>query len=212
MARGGYRGAAAVQLVGLPALTGTVVGLGAAALFWLVNDVMLPAILRAPLAVAIKVLDRRRRGRLTPATVDQYLLAFHEPDRALEMRELPPRMVATVATVGLGGAMGLEAPSVFMGSVVGNTVQRRLSRLMEGGDRRTLVVAGAAAGGAILRVPLTAALFAIESPFQGAIAGRLLVPALVGGVSGYLAFAAVYGDALLLPLLAEKFASRPAAT
>ncbi len=202
------------QLVGLPAMTGAVVGLGAAGLFWVVNGVMLPAILGAPLAVgaiapcvglavAVRVLDRRGRGRLTPATVDEYLLAFHEPDRALEMRELPSRMVATVATVGLGGAMGLEAPSVFMGSVVGNTVQRRLCRPMEGCDRRVLMVAGAAAGGgAILRAPLTAALFAIESPFQGAVAGRLLIPALAGGFSGYLAFVAVHGDTFLLPLVA----------
>jgi CIC family chloride channel protein len=69
---------------------------------------------------------------------------------------------------------------------------------MTGCDRRVLMVAGAAAGGAaIWRAPLNAAFFVVEAPFRRIVAGRLLVPALAEDGAGYLAFVGIHGHTSL---------------
>jgi CIC family chloride channel protein len=69
------------------------------------------------------------------------------------------------------------------------------------GERRTLLVAGAAAGvAAIFKAPATGAVFALEAPFQDDLARKALLPSLVGAATGYLAFASVHGTAPLLPV------------
>jgi H+/Cl- antiporter ClcA len=62
------------------------------------------------LAVATVWLWGPGRG-LSPATADEYLDAFHE-GRPLYLRDLANRLVAAVATLGSGCALGLEGPSI----------------------------------------------------------------------------------------------------
>jgi CIC family chloride channel protein len=134
---------------------------------------------------------------MNPATADDYLDAFHQ-DRRLGMRDLVNKLVAAVATLGSGGAMGLEGPSIYLGASIGAVVQRRFTRLFAGADRDLLLVAGAAAGiAAIFKAPATGAVFAIEVPYQNDLARRMLLPALVAAASGYLALVAVNGTAPL---------------
>ena len=135
------------------------------------------------------------------ATTDAYLQAFHDPMRyGLRGRELSGRMLAALATLGFGGAMGLEGPSIYLGASIGTGVQRHVRRLTKTVDARMLLVAGAAGGvAAIFKAPATGAIFAVESPYQNDLARRMLLPSLVGAVSSYLVFVAINGTTPLFP-------------
>ncbi len=151
------------------------------------------------LAIATVWLRGPGRG-ISPSTADTYLQSFHQ--RApLGMRAMLHRMVAAVATLGTGGAMGLEGPSIYLGATLGSVLQQRFRRLLRGADANLLLVAGAAAGiAAIFKAPATGAIFAIEVPYQDDLARRMLLPALVAGASGYVALAAVNGTVPLFPV------------
>ena len=153
----------------------------------------------AGLAVAALWLHGPGRG-LNRATADEYLDAYHK-DRRLGVRDLFNKLVAAVATLGSGGALGLEGPSIYLGASIGAIAQRRFARFFADADRNLLLVAGAAAGiAAIFKAPATGALFAIEVPYQDELARRMLLPALVAAASGYLALVAVNGTGALFPV------------
>jgi CIC family chloride channel protein len=111
------------------------------------------------------------------------------------------RVIAAVATLGSGGAMGLEGPSIYLGATLGSVMQRRFRRLLVGAEPNLLLVAGAAAGiAAIFKAPATGAIFALEVPYQDDLARRMLLPALVASGSGYLALVAINGTDPLFPV------------
>lgn len=151
------------------------------------------------LAIAAVWLHQVGHG-ISPATADEYIDGFHGRT-TLRLRDVVNRIVAAVATLGTGGAMGLEGPSIYLGAGIGAAAQRRFRRPLAGADARLLLVAGAAAGiAAIFKAPATGAVFALEVPYQDDLARRMLLPALVAGASGYLALAAVNGTAPLFPV------------
>ncbi len=153
----------------------------------------------AGLAVAAWWLRYPGRG-LSPSSADEYLRAFHE-GRDLEARDLFHRLVAAVATLGSGTALGLEGPSIYIGATIGSVLQRRWRSFLVGADQNLLLVAGAAAGiAAIFKAPATGAIFAIEVPFQEDLARRMLLPALVAAASGYLTLVAINGTTPLFPV------------
>jgi len=132
--------------------------------------------------------------RQSPGLADAWLKAFHDPDRDLDVRAGPGGVLASMLTIGFGGAMGLEGLSIFAGGTVGTFVQRRMGWLFRPVDNKVLMTAGAAAGvAAIFKAPATGALFAIEVPFADDFAHRKLLPCLVAAATGYLGFAVVNG-------------------
>ncbi len=152
------------------------------------------------LALAAACLAWVARGA-APGTADAYLQAFHERDHPIRLREVPGKLLAALATLGFGGAMGLEGPSLYLGASIGTLLQQRFRRLAGGVDRRVLLVAGAAAGvAAIFKAPATGAVFALEVPYQDDLARHMLLPALLGSATSYLAFVAVNGTAPILPI------------
>ena len=111
------------------------------------------------------------------------------------------RTLAGLATLGSGGPMGLEGPSLYAGAVVGSNLQRRLPRRFRDADRRVLLVAGAAAGvAAIFKAPATGTVFALEVPYQDDLARNMLLPAMVSSAAGYLVFAGINGTTPLFPI------------
>lgn len=207
------------QSVLLAALVGGATGVMVAGFDELVAGQLLPRTLRldpaalafAPAAGLLVGLALRRslagrdaggaRLALSPATADDYLHAFHDPEHRLGPRALGVRVLAAIATVGSGAPMGLEGPSIYLGATVGDRVHHRLPRWSRPEERRTLLVAGAAAGvAAIFRAPATGAVFALEAPFQDDLARRMLLPALVGSASGYVTFVAFLGTDPLFDL------------
>ena len=108
-------------------------------------------------------------------------------------------MTAGIATLASGAPMGLEGPSLYLGSSVGDMLQRRFPRLFSAQNRRLLLVAGAGAGvAAIFKAPATGAVFALEVPYHDDFARRMLAPTLVASATSYLAFVAIHGTAPLL--------------
>lgn len=190
------------EVVLLAAVTGAITGLLVRFFEYFVTEVTFEWIIEGPLwlgavapgigLVLSAILLRTLGNGASSATSDEYLRAFHDPEYPLRPRAFLGRMAAAVTTLGSGGAMGLEGPSLYGGSAIGAMIQRRLPAAFRGSDHRTLLVAGAAAGvAAIFKAPATGAIFALEVPFRDQMARRMLLPALVASASGYLSFVAL---------------------
>jgi CIC family chloride channel protein len=187
------------------AVVGIVTGLVVAACEWAtmhlldrVLDLPLWLMVAAPGAgLVVAALCLRVLGHGTsPGLADSWLRAFHdpEPDGDMDVSAAPAGVLASIATIGFGGAMGLEGLSIYAGGAIGTFVQQRMGWLFRPVDRKVLMTAGAAAGvAAIFKAPATGALFAIEVPFQDDFAHRKLLPCLVAAATGYLGFAAING-------------------
>jgi CIC family chloride channel protein len=183
----------------IAAVTGAIVGVAVRGFEFLVAEVAFEWLVHqnlwvlalAPVGGLIlsSLLLRYVGGGASSATTDDYLRAFHDPGYTLRARHLVARISASVATLGSGGALGLEGPSLYGGSALGQWIQRRLPAPFRGADHRTLLVAGAAAGvAAIFKAPATGAIFALEVPYRDELARRMLLPALVASASGYFTF------------------------
>lgn len=199
------------RLVLFGALTGAVTGLGVAGFERLVSRGALDNLLDAPLwlklilptlglvvaAVALRVLA----GNASPSTADEYVKNFHERDRRLPLKPVVGRLVASIATLASGCALGFEGPSIYFGAAVGSALQRRLSHFFSRDDAKVLLVAGAAAGvAAIFKAPATGALFALEVPYRDDLARRMLLPTLFSAAAAYVVFVAVNGTEPLFAL------------
>jgi CIC family chloride channel protein len=196
------------EVVLLAAVTGVVTGLAVRGFEYVVEhtyeevlDAPLWAAATAPAAglVLAAVILKIGGGGASPATSDEYLRAFHDPAYRLRPRYLGARIAAAITTLGSGGALGLEGPSLYGGSALGSLIQRKLPAPFRGSDHRTLLVAGAAAGvAAIFKAPATGAIFALEVPYRDDMARRMLLPALVASATGYLTFVTLSNTTPLL--------------
>lgn len=183
----------------LAAVTGVIVGLGVRVFEYVVLEVAYRWVLSTNLWImaALPVLGLLASSLIlkfvgrgaSNATTDEYLRAFHDRNHLLRMRQMIARLSASVVTLGSGGALGLEGPSLYGGATIGQSLQRRFPRLFRRSDHRTLLVAGAAAGvAAIFKAPATGAIFALEVPYRDDLARRMLLPALVASATGYFTF------------------------
>ena len=195
----------------LAALTGAVTGLSVKAFDAVTRQGLFDHLKRQPEVVQVcgpvvglllaAAALRWVAGPQSPATADEYIRNFHEPGRPLELRPLPGKMLASVATLGLGGALGYEGPSIYLGAGIGSIIQSRFSRLFSREDTKVLLVAGAAAGvAAIFKAPATGLVFALEVPYQDDFARRMLLPAGMAAATSYLAFVAFAGTTPLIPV------------
>ena len=195
----------------LAGITGAVTGLAVAVFDLLVADQLfariraldMPWIWIAPalgLGLAWAALRWLGKGA-SPSTSDDYIENFHEQDRRMPLRAVPAKVLASVATLGFGGALGYEGPSIYIGAAAGTWLQRRFRRMFGIEDAKLLMIVGAAAGvAAIFRTPLTGALFAIEVPYQQDQARRAAMPALIGAATSYLTFVLVRGTERVIPV------------
>lgn len=191
------------EVLVLSAVTGALTGLAVAAFEWVAGRQGLDRLATLPVAVQVVapglglVLAACALHWLaadsSPSTSDEYIRNFHDPSHPLDLRPVLGRIVASVATLGSGGALGFEGPSIYLGSSIGTALQSRVRRSFALTDTKVLMVAGAAAGvAAIFKTPATGAIFALEVPFRDDTAKRMLLPALVGSVAGYLVYVACY--------------------
>lgn len=186
---------------------GIVIGGIVALLDWITVEVALHAVLEAPiwlqvilptaglLVVAWIMKLAPNAGRQTS---DAYVESFHSGHGA-EQERLLPRLAASVATIGTGGAVGIEGPAVLTGATIGQMMGDRLPRVLGERPRLVLLVAGAAAGiAAVFKAPATGVLFAIEAPYRRDISRHGLIPALIAAASAYLTFVFFLGAEPLL--------------
>jgi len=199
------------QVVLLSAATGLFTGAAVALFEKITSGVIFDAVTHGPLAVqaiapmvglviAAASLRWLAKGA-TPSTSDEYIKNFHDHERRLALQPVIGRVLASMATLGSGGALGYEGPSIYMGASIGSFLQRRLSRMFSRDDSKVLLVAGAAAGvAAIFKAPATGAIFALEVPYQDDLARRMLLPALFGAGISYVAFVSLTTTSPLLPI------------
>jgi H+/Cl- antiporter ClcA len=99
-------------------------------------------------------------------------------------RLAPIRLLAICATVGLGGAMGTEAPAAYIGVATGTALGTRWRRLL-----RPAAVGGGAAGvAALMGIPLVGAAYILElgRRHNAPLNGERVTAALAGGFVGWL--------------------------
>lgn len=142
----------------------------------------------------------------TTSTSDDYVKAYHDRSPRLPMRHLPAKLMAGAATIGFGGAMGLEGPSTYAGSSVGFNGPSTLSRRwFTREEAKILMTAGAAAGiSAIFKAPATGVMFALESPYLNDVGRRALLPALFASAMSFLVFAGIHGPDPVFPALGAE--------
>ncbi len=145
------------------------------------------------LGLAISHLLLRTIGRgASNSTSDEYIKAFHARKPDLPLRLLPVRLAAGAATIGFGGALGLEGPSIYAGSTLGFHFQRWMHRWLSPDVQKLLITAGAAAGvSAVFGAPATGVVFALEAPYRDDVAHRALLPSLMASAASYITFRAM---------------------
>lgn len=194
----------AQRTLALSALTGAVTGIGVAGFEWVTRTQIFERVLETNIGIqaavllvglAAAALALAYIGRdATPSTADEYIKNFHDRRRPLSMQPVAGRLLAGLATLGSGGSLGFEGPSLYLGASAGTAIQHRWRRWFTSSDSKVLMVAGAAAGvAAIFKAPATGAIFALEVPYRDDTARHMLLPALIGAAIGYLTFVALIG-------------------
>jgi CIC family chloride channel protein len=148
-------------------------------------------------------LTRRYAPECAGPGADATIAAFHQKVSDVRRRVMWIKPIATLLTLGTGGAGGREGPTMQICGAIGSTVARILD--LDQRERRILLVAGMAAGvSAIFRTPLGAALLSIELLYRDDFESDALVPAVLASVVGYSVFIWLHGDATLFAT-AEKY-------
>jgi CIC family chloride channel protein len=132
------------------------------------------------------------RGGGGDATID----AFHHQEGVVRGRVLWVKPIASIATLGAGGAGGREGPTMHIGAALGSLIGRYLR--VTARERRVLMVAGIAAGiSAVFRAPLGAALIAIEMLYRDDFESEALIPSVLASVIAYSVSISVFGQSTL---------------
>jgi len=193
--------ALARHMVLVAAPVGLLVGLGIAAYDWTVNELLWRHVTERSVAIQIAspffgllltgfVLHLFRTP--TPSMADEVVRSYHEPGEGMPTGTAPGKLVASLATLGLGGSAGMEGASKWLGATIGSFVQSALNRLgipaLRWNTKTTLIAAGAAGVAAIFRAPLSGAIMGLESPYKRDLAHEALLPALVASATSFWAF------------------------
>ncbi len=123
---------------------------------------------------------------------DSYIDAFHNRAGAIRSRVPIVKSLATIATIACGGSAGKEGPIAQIGAGVGSSLGKYIE--MGARARRTLMIAGAAAGlSAIFRAPLGGALTAVEVLYKEDLETDALTPAILSSITAYTVFCSING-------------------
>jgi len=127
---------------------------------------------------------------------DAMIRAYHQGGGLARRRVIWVKALASILTLGTGGAGGREGPTMQIGGALGSAVARALS--VSPRERRILLVAGVAAGiSAVFKTPLGAALLAVEVLFRDDFETDALVPAVLASVMAYSVVIGVSGESIL---------------
>jgi chloride channel protein, CIC family len=125
------------------------------------------------------------------------MVGFAGEEDGFPWRLAPIRMLAMIATVGFGAAMGTEAPAAYLGVATGVAIGDRWWRLL----LRPAAVGGAAAGvAALMGIPLlgTAYILELGRRHRAPLSAERVTAALIGGFVGWLLHVALRVDLLRL--------------
>ena len=120
-------------------------------------------------------------------------------------------MLATALVIRLSAGGGTASTEVYVEQLHRATPDPKMAHAPGGlGGAFTTLAGGAPLGmegPAVFKAPATGAIFAMEVPFRGRLAGERVLPALFGAGAGYLTMAAVEGvePDLEVPLIEMTF-------
>jgi CIC family chloride channel protein len=127
---------------------------------------------------------------------DTMMEAFHVRGGLIRRRVIGVKTLASVATLGTGGAGGREGPTMLVGGAIGSVVGRVLH--VSTRERRILLIAGVAAGiSAVFRTPLGAALLAVEVLYKDGFESDALIPSVLASVVAYSIVISIFGESTL---------------
>ncbi len=128
---------------------------------------------------------------------DAVIEAYHRDRALIRRRVIPVKLVASILTIGSGGSAGREGPVAQIGAGFASYLSGMLRLPVR--DRRTLVVAGMAAGiGGMFRAPLGGALFAIEVLYsENEFESEALIPAVMASIVSYVVNCSLTGWGVL---------------
>jgi CIC family chloride channel protein len=202
----------------ISALVGVGVGLGAAALIFLVDwleEFFLPfaidqghpwIFLTVPTGFLLAwFLARRFAPEIAGDGVPEAVAALEVHGGRMRARVIPLKVLATAATVGTGGSAGREGPIVQIGAAVGSVISRRFKL---GEDQvRSLVAAGAGAGiGAAFNAPIAGMLFALEV-ILSSFAARHMSAIVIASITAAITTRSIVGGELELQTAAYRLQS-----
>lgn len=127
---------------------------------------------------------------------DAMIDAFHHRGGRIRPRVIGLKALASMFTLGSGGAGGREGPTMQIGGALGSLVAKWLR--VNARERRILLVAGVAAGiSAVFRTPLGAALLAVEVLYKDGFESDALIPAVLASVVSYSVIISIFGQSTL---------------
>ncbi len=175
------------------------------ALEWLFDQALLVVMFAPAVGVGAAYILLRYAGRGTSSsTSDEFVRTFHERQPRLPISEVPGKLLAGATTIGLGGALGLEGPSIYSGSSLGLWVHKRSGRWLRRDEAQILLTAGAAAGvAAVFKAPATGVMFAMEAPYRDDVTPHALLPSLIASAASYATFVSLVGTEPVIPFFAE---------
>ncbi|MFI1771126.1 chloride channel protein [Thalassobellus citreus] len=148
----------------------------------------------------IKYVIRHKVSHGIPST----LYAISKRKGIMKRFQMFGSILTAPLTVGFGGSVGLEGPTVATGAAIGSNISR-MFHLNQ--TSRTLLIGCAAAGAmsAIFKAPIAAIIFAIEV-FSLDLTIASMLPLLLASLSAILTSYFFFGDDILLPFrIEDKF-------
>lgn len=145
----------------------------------------------------IKYIIRHRPTQGIPAT----LFAISKKKGIMKRFQMWGSLLAAPITVGFGGSVGLEGPTIATGAALSSN----LSRLLHMNQAtRTLLIGCAAAGAmsSIFKAPIAAIIFAIEV-FSLDLTIASMIPLLLASISAIITSYFFFGNDVLLPFNIE---------
>ena len=142
----------------------------------------------------------KRIGHGIPST----LYAISKKKGIMRPFQMYASMITAPLTVGFGGSVGLEGPTVATGASLGSNISRIFQMNQ---TSRTLLIGCAAAGAmsSIFKAPIAAIIFAIEV-FSLDLTLVSMLPLLIASVSAILTSYFFFGSDIILPFqLKDKF-------
>ncbi|SNR53569.1 chloride channel protein [Lutibacter flavus] len=147
-----------------------------------------------------KFIIRKKVGHGIPST----LFAISKLKGILPRHQMWASLITAPITVGFGGSVGLEGPTVATGAALGSNFAR-LFHLNQ--TTRTLLIGAAAAGAmaSIFKAPIAAIVFAVEI-FSLELTLASMIPLLLASITAVLTSYFFLGDDVLLHFnLEDKF-------
>jgi CIC family chloride channel protein len=146
----------------------------------------------------IKKIIRRPIGHGIPST----LYAISKKKGIMKRFQMYASLITAPITVGFGGSVGLEGPTIATGASLGSNISR-LFRMNQ--NMRTLLIGCAAAGAmsSIFKAPIAAIIFAIEV-FSLDLTLISMLPLLMASISAILTSYFFFGSSTIIPFVLQN--------